>query len=551
MKTNVTVGMVVSMVLLSLSWSAQAGAQVVTVPVRAVAVGIALDRTPGDSAPQTATARKDTKTGAPGRGGPKTRLKYRTVRMDALQSNGRSKRADTLGAPIKEEAAAPSRQALAWAQQKAKVLAAGLSQAEIPVYQAYASGQKSFELLTHERWHAGGTRIPTMVPAGDGVAPSHEPRKVFYAPERAARMLKGIYEQNDGLYYRTAGGEQVLLDLERHQGPIRAMLKSGAVGLYSKRRTEPDGEGGTAVWHDYYLEILPGGALERNRRPLATLIRKSKEQWDALDKGLDRFHDVIHAARLNWDPSRAEIAKIKAEVRAALPRVEKLIRDSDAAHARWLRDAGVFHGPFIKAVIDAADPAKLDSYKRGDHLKWANAVLAIDPLIFGRPEVMYVDPGDDIRIGVDVAKVIGNGGTMVGYEQRLKALLGEALKKTGNPVELQVEMLFGTRELGNAIDAVSEVVLRKILAPAIEWKNIKSGATSGWDNYPDGWFSIRVRPGTVKAARAALPRIKRTLARYGYRSFAKNVYIVGEDEQGNLTGEPKATSGTAFTWDWN
>ena len=374
-----------------------------------------------------------------------------------------------------------------------------------------------------------------------------------YTGKSGAAVLRKNEDSGNGVSYRTAGGLEVPLDGSKKYADL---VRSGALTMYQVRTQDDDGEG-HRVWDTSYVLAVRGTSrLRRYQQRLDWLIENGRAAWDKQQHAVDALHNVIHAARIvSGNPDAAQMAKIKEEVKAALAKYSEIERAYRREYARWqaqVRDLKAeIKNPAMQTLVAdalaASDPRSYDAFHWKDQAKWIAAVLAIDPAIYDKQEIRYVDPGGlgDVRIGLDVKPIIDAGGTAAGLADRLKAQIDELLKQKKIDAKVSVELLYGNHELDHSLMSISQKLAREIVVPVIGADAIRGFGSSSYDSDPKGWWEIRVKPESAQAAKALLPRIKAEMARYGFRSFAKNIVIATQNDQGAITEDEKMPAGNS------
>jgi hypothetical protein len=312
--------------------------------------------------------------------------------------------------------------------------------------------------------------------------------------------MKSIIENGDGLSLELGHGQSVGLD----SSDYTSLVKSGAVTLYKnpkEDRGDPDDDTGKlGPWMPgYHLTLNRNGPLATVATQLESLLTSSASISKSLDGGLEKFHNTVHAARVNnVTVGSPELAKIKDEVRAALPQGQAVVAAFDEANTKWQAKAkAIGNSPLgsdeKKFVTDALTTnAPKSQGGLGIDPQLVKDIITSDHAILSRPEVFSVDPGfDGLRIIVDTPTVVKNGSSMQGYATDLAKLLTDKGVKT--PVEVE-------RNISDT--TVAELAAKQVLVPVI--------GVEGLAQYGEGndQISIGVHQANFEAAKKLEPQLQ-------------------------------------------
>jgi hypothetical protein len=327
-----------------------------------------------------------------------------------------------------------------------------------------------------------------------------------YSPEEGAKAMKDVIENGDGLSLELGHGQSVGLD----SSDYTSLVKSGALTLYKnpkEDRGDPDDDTGKlGPWMPgYHLTLNRSGALATVATQLESLLKSSAEISKSLDGGLEKFHNTVHAARVNnVTVGSPELAKIKEEVRAALPQGQAVVAAFDEANTKWQAKAKAIESSLLgsdekKFLTDALTTnAPKSQGGLGIDPQLVKDIITSDHAILSRPEVFSVDPGfDGLRVIVDTPTVVKNDSSMQGYANDLAKLLKDKGVKT--PVEVE-------RNISDT--TVAELAAKSVLVPVI--------GVEGLAQYGEGnnEISIGVHQANFEAAKKLEPQLQAFADKY-------------------------------------
>ena len=394
-----------------------------------------------------------------------------------------------------------------------------------------ADGKKTFEKLTgvkiekatHAPSSSSGSAVHVRAQTSS-VRTAAVPKAWHkYLSQSAPATFKAIVDDDEILYYRGKDGSMTSVD----SADYSKLVKSGDVVLYKnphEERGDPDDETGRmGPWYPSYVMVpnLKGG-LKDVAAPVDQLVKRSGDMSKDIKDAMEKFHAVIHAARVNGLGGPYDLVKIKGEIAQATPAVEKAMAAYEAASAKWQKDADALlanHAlsdddkALLKAVLDASKPSLEGGL--GINLDEAKQIIVADKLALARPEIAAIDPGfDGIRIQLDTPTLIKSGGTMVGYEAALQTLL----KDGGVTIPVEVERR-------DDIDAIEKNIVDAIIAPAIGKDNVQQWGYASYDGDAGSKLTFDVKPAFVAQAQALVPQIQKALAPWAFKTFDKNIEI--------------------------
>jgi hypothetical protein len=281
-----------------------------------------------------------------------------------------------------------------------------------------------------------------------------------FEPADAARELKKIANEGDSLSLELSHGKSLLLDSTDYGN----LLKSGALTLFKnpkESRSDPDDE--TALQHwipGYHLTINSDGPLGSVASRLESLGASSREISDNVNSSLDKLR-IASAKSDDMSVSASERAQLKQQVRSELPRAQKAVADFKQAQANWQGEKsalenshqGADERKFVADVLRQSEPT-VDT--TGPSLDDVANLSKADQAILSRPEVLSVEPIDGLRITLDSAKIVQDGGSVQGTADELKKALGQA----GVDGKLEFDSNVGASEIQN-------LARDQVLAPAL------------------------------------------------------------------------------------
>jgi hypothetical protein len=280
------------------------------------------------------------------------------------------------------------------------------------------------------------------------------------APADAAGELKKMDDNGDSLSLELGHGKSLPLDSTDYAN----LLKSGALSLFKnpkESRSDPDDE--TALQHwipGYHLTINPDGPLGSVASRLESLGATSREISDSVNSSLDKLR-IASAQSNDMSVSASERAQLKQQVRAELPKAQKAVADFKQAQANWESEkSSLENGPqgaderkFVADVLRQSQPT-VDT--TGPSLDDVANLARADQAILSRPEVLSVEPINGLRITLDSARIVQDGGSVQGTAEELK----KALSQAGVDGKLEFDSNVGASQIQN-------LARNQVLAPAL------------------------------------------------------------------------------------
>lgn len=334
-----------------------------------------------------------------------------------------------------------------------------------------------------------------------------------YEGEAGVRLLKRLEKDSESVAVHL-GDAEVNIDAEG----LSKLAKTGDLTVYENPKEElgdPDDETGHQDWvTGYHVVVNRSGGLAPIASQLEGLIASAGKLDGDFKKTLEKFHDVVHAARVNGLGGPPDLAKIKPEVKAAVATIESKLAAAQAAQAAWQGKVDTVRASPLEAeqhtLVDAIVKSVTPDAKGaiGMSVQDVHDIVKANAAVYDRPEVYAVDPGfDGVRVIVNTETLVANGGTVEGYEAAtVKLLKAQGVKQ---PVDVQFE-LRGQDVLAKAVEAV--------LVPTIgaaAFKQTTAGTSNSGTHY-----EVFLTPDAMAKGQALMPKLMAALRPYGITDVA-------------------------------